>query len=158
MLLAEVYGMLKFKGIRTTPYHPQTDGLVERFNGTLKRMLHSCTSRNPKECDTLTILAVCLQRNEKSGRNVGVGKGEPKKTQGKRKVWYDQKARDWKFGPGDEVFVMLPSSTHNLTAEWMRPFKITRAVGEVNYKVEIGCGQKAKLFHINMLKQKKEVT
>ena len=37
--LAEIYDMLKMKGIRTTPYHPQTDGLVKRFNGTLKNML-----------------------------------------------------------------------------------------------------------------------
>ena len=35
-LLEEVYRMLHIKRIRTTPYHPQTDGLVERFNGTLK--------------------------------------------------------------------------------------------------------------------------
>lgn len=31
--------MLGIKGIKTTPYHPQTDGLVERFNKTLKAML-----------------------------------------------------------------------------------------------------------------------
>ena len=33
-LLAEIYGMLKIKGIRTTLFHAQTDGLVEHFNGT----------------------------------------------------------------------------------------------------------------------------
>ena len=29
-LLAEVYRLLQIKPIRTTPYHPQTDGLVEQ--------------------------------------------------------------------------------------------------------------------------------
>ena len=38
-LLKEVYRMLKIEPIRTSPYHPQTDGLVENFNSTLKSML-----------------------------------------------------------------------------------------------------------------------
>ena len=38
-LLTEVYRFLLIKSIRTTPYHPQTDSLVERFNQTLKAML-----------------------------------------------------------------------------------------------------------------------
>jgi len=44
-LLQELYQLLHIRRIRTTPYHPQTDGLVERFNGTLKSMLRKFVSR-----------------------------------------------------------------------------------------------------------------
>lgn len=38
-LLKQVYQLLNIKGLKSTPFHPQTDGLVERFNQTLKSML-----------------------------------------------------------------------------------------------------------------------
>lgn len=38
-LLKQVYQLLGIRSLRTTPYHPQTDGLTERFNQTLKQML-----------------------------------------------------------------------------------------------------------------------
>ena len=34
-----------------TPYHPQNDGLVERFNGTLKSMLKKFVNKNGKDWD-----------------------------------------------------------------------------------------------------------
>ncbi|KAM9717937.1 uncharacterized protein ACNS7B_021418 isoform 1-T1 [Menidia menidia] len=37
--LRELYGLLDIKSIRTSVYHPQTDGLVERLNKTLKSMI-----------------------------------------------------------------------------------------------------------------------
>ena len=50
-LLEEVYRLLQIKRIRTSPYHPQTDGLVERFNGTLKAMLRKFVSKSQKDWD-----------------------------------------------------------------------------------------------------------
>ena len=48
-LLQEVYRLLHVKPIRTFPYHPQTDGLVERFNHTLKSMLTNAEGKNWEE-------------------------------------------------------------------------------------------------------------
>ena len=36
-----------------TPYHPQTDGLVERFNSTLKSMLRKAADDEGKDWDRL---------------------------------------------------------------------------------------------------------
>lgn len=37
--------------IQTSPYHPQTDGLMERFNQTLKNMLRKFVSDTGKDWD-----------------------------------------------------------------------------------------------------------
>ena len=50
-LLRQVYQLLGIKGIKTTPYHPQTDGLVEGFNWTLKRMLRKFVSQAGTDWD-----------------------------------------------------------------------------------------------------------
>lgn len=47
--LQQVYCLLGIKGIRTTPYHPQTDGLVERYNQTLKAMLRTFVAEDGKD-------------------------------------------------------------------------------------------------------------
>ncbi|XP_033761966.1 uncharacterized protein K02A2.6-like [Pecten maximus] len=38
-LMREVSRLLSIRQLTTTPYHPMCNGLVERFNGTLKQML-----------------------------------------------------------------------------------------------------------------------
>ena len=48
-LLREVYRLLHVSPIRTSPYHPQTDGLVERFNQTLKSMLRKAATEEGKD-------------------------------------------------------------------------------------------------------------
>ncbi|XP_047476454.1 uncharacterized protein LOC125030461 [Penaeus chinensis] len=48
-MMEETWKLLSVKGMRTTPYHPQGNGLCERFNGTLKKMLKRMAADQPRE-------------------------------------------------------------------------------------------------------------
>uniref|UniRef100_A0A9J8D6N2 Gypsy retrotransposon integrase-like protein 1 n=1 Tax=Cyprinus carpio carpio TaxID=630221 RepID=A0A9J8D6N2_CYPCA len=49
--LNELYELLGIKSVRTSVYHPQTDGLVERFNRTLKTMIRKFVQEDAKNWD-----------------------------------------------------------------------------------------------------------
>lgn len=48
-LMKEVSGILSVKQLTTTSYHPACNGLVERFNGTLKTMLRKLCEEQPRQ-------------------------------------------------------------------------------------------------------------
>ncbi|KAK7913399.1 hypothetical protein WMY93_013610 [Mugilogobius chulae] len=50
-LLKQVYKLLGIRSVRTTPYHPQTDGLTERFNQTFKQMLRKFVNDTGSDWD-----------------------------------------------------------------------------------------------------------
>ncbi|KAG6928412.1 hypothetical protein G0U57_008138, partial [Chelydra serpentina] len=52
-LVKDLCSLLHVQALRTSVYHPQTDGLVERFNRTLKAMIRKVVSRDGKDWDTL---------------------------------------------------------------------------------------------------------
>ena len=52
-VLKELLSILQLRQLRTSVYHPQIDGLVERFNKTLKQMLRKVMDVDGKNWDQL---------------------------------------------------------------------------------------------------------
>jgi len=50
-VMREVSRLLSIRQLTTTPYHPMCNGLVEKFNGTLKQMLKKMCSERPRDWD-----------------------------------------------------------------------------------------------------------
>ena len=68
-VMKEVSRLLSMKQLVTTPYHPMCNGLVERFNGTMKQMLKRMCAERPKDRSLPylgsipTSITVCVQRS-----------------------------------------------------------------------------------------------
>ena len=71
-LMREVCEVLGVKKLNTTAYHPQTDGLVERFNRTLTSMLAKRVERNGTDWDVhlpYTLFAYRASLQESTGES-----------------------------------------------------------------------------------------
>jgi transposase InsO family protein len=71
-LMKEVSRLLSFTRLSTTPYHPMCNGLVEKFNGTLKSMLRRMCAERPKDWDRyLTLSAMLFAYREAPQESLG---------------------------------------------------------------------------------------
>ena len=61
-IMKEICAVLGINKTRTSPYHPQSDGLVERFNRTLLNMLATSCHEHPSTWDT-QLQKVCMAYN-----------------------------------------------------------------------------------------------
>jgi hypothetical protein len=50
-LISEIFELLDIQRLRISPYHPETDGLTERFNRTLKTMLTNYNNETQSDWD-----------------------------------------------------------------------------------------------------------
>ena len=61
-IVEEVCNLFQNQKINTSSYHPQTDGLVERFNSTLCQSLSTYVSKNQKDWDEFIPLILFAHR------------------------------------------------------------------------------------------------
>ena len=57
------------------------------------------------------------------------------RAQDNQKKWYDRNARTRKFEPGDQVLVLLPTSTSKLLVQWQGPYEVVKPIGKVDYMI-----------------------
>ena len=69
-----------------------------------------------------------------------------KEAQQRQKTWYDQTARERELEPGEEVLVLLPTSSNKLLAQWQGPYCVIRKVGKINYEIDMPNKRKRRKF------------
>ena len=101
-----------------------------------------------------SVVSHILDMREKLSKMQAIVQDNLKGSQQWQKRWYDKSARHREFQQGDQVLVLLPTSTNKLLAQWQGPYKVKDRVGNVNYLVEMHDRRKKhQIFHVNMLKK-----
>ncbi|KAG1933868.1 gag-pol fusion protein [Pimephales promelas] len=75
------------------------------------------------------------------------------KAQKKMKSWYDRRAEQRVFSPGDQVLALLPIAGSPFLAKFTGPYTVIRQVSDLNYLVSTPDRRRnTQLCHINLLK------
>jgi hypothetical protein len=199
-IFQKVMTQLGIQHFKSSAYHPQSQGALERYHQTLKTMIKTYCLENEKDWDEGIPMLLFATREvvqeslgfspfelvfghtvrgplqiiqeewlkETSSHNLIDYVSEfrykllkarelaivnLKETQSKMKTWYDKKARERVFDPGDKVLVLLPIQGEPLRAKFSGPYTIESKVNDLNYVVLTPDRRKAKqLCHVNMLK------
>ncbi|WVZ79127.1 hypothetical protein U9M48_026741, partial [Paspalum notatum var. saurae] len=139
------------KLIRSSAYHPQTSGQVERVNQILEDMLRACRVTFGPDLVTQAEEQVrFIQENLKRARS-------------KAKKLLDKRRRPLVFEEGDHVYLRVSpmKGVHRfgvkgkLAPRYVGPFKISEKCGPVAYRLELPPHLAAvhDIFHVSQLKK-----
>ena len=84
-----------------------------------------------------SVVSHVLLMRERLERMMTLAQGNLKNAQKQQKRWYDRTSREKTLKPGDQVIVLLPSSTSKLLAQWHGPYPVVSQVGSINYVVDM---------------------
>ena len=130
-LMCEVSRLLSVRQLQTTPYHAQCNGLVEHWNGTLRKMLQKITVEKPsdwadKDINEQTTTTYVLELSERLESTYKLAHDELRKAQENQHKWFNKKAKAKHLKEGDQVLLLLPTKLNKLEMHWQGPFDILK--------------------------------
>ncbi|XP_069973556.1 uncharacterized protein [Penaeus vannamei] len=141
-LMSEIHRLLSVKALYTSPYHASCNGAVERLNGT----------NDSIDSEVKTTYQYVLDLRSRLEETARLAAEQAEISSRNYKAYYDLKAKPRKLNTGDDVLVLLPSSSNKLVMQWLGPYSVVECKGNgVDYVIRVR--GKNKLFHINMLKK-----
>ncbi|XP_022111605.1 uncharacterized protein LOC110990816 [Acanthaster planci] len=159
-LFRRVCQLLGIHKTRTTPFHPKSDGMVERFNHALKTTLSMSVDENQDDWDELlpyVLMAYCSSEHDSTRLTLnmlGLPGDNLRRTQSYQKQQYDRRAQEGVFEPGQAVSPKKKvSRSPKLQWWWDGPFAVLQRLNNVTCKVQRTARAKAQIVHRNWLKR-----
>ena len=114
-------------------------------------ILKELWSEDISEDEVKTTYQYVLDLQDRLESTCSVAKTELEKSSRKYKKHFDVKAKERRFECGDQVLLLLPTSSNKLLMQWRGPYEVIGKVARNNYSLQIG--NKKKTFHANLMKR-----
>ncbi|XP_047483006.1 uncharacterized protein LOC125035006 [Penaeus chinensis] len=115
-------------------------------------ILHELWTKDDIDSDVKTTYQYVLDLRSRLEETAKLAAAQAEISSRNYKSYYDLKAKHRKLNTGEEVLVLLPSSSNKLIMQWLGPYPVVQCKDNgVDYVIRVR-GVK-KLFHINMLKR-----
>lgn len=170
---AQALKTLGVKHVTSSPYHPESQGALERFHQTLKAMLPKYCMDTGRDWDEVIPFLLFAAR-EAVQESLGFIPAElvfghevkaPLTVLKEQLVLHFKtvknipeyvsrmrKAVACEFYPGDKVLVLLPVLGSSLQTKFSGPYIVERKLNETNYCSNPDRRQQTTLCHVNMMK------
>ncbi|UYV74279.1 K02A2.6-like [Cordylochernes scorpioides] len=176
--LCQVLGIWK---TRTTPLHPQSDGMVERFNKTMVEHLSKVVEQNQRDWDRrLPLFLMAYRAAIHETTEFGTPGGPPVEVTSyvgelrgvlsethklvrekiqlashRMKTHYDLKANHEGFKESDMVWMFNPKRKRGLspklTPMWEGPYKVVKRINDLVYRIQRSSKAKPRVVHLSRL-------
>ncbi|GFV52144.1 hypothetical protein TNCV_5070651 [Trichonephila clavipes] len=163
----------------STPYHPEGNGLIERWNQTLKNMLHHIIREEGRSWHRHIPFLLWAYR-EVPNATTGTpsfllmyGRDPKRPLSILKSIWTwntllplnmkgsvesylknlkEKQKKHREFAPGDQVLLLIPDSTIKLYAGWTGPVKVVKRVKPNSYYLQMAGGNLG-LLHVNKIRE-----
>ncbi|KAI2644391.1 Retrovirus-related Pol polyprotein from transposon 17.6 [Labeo rohita] len=179
-LMADLCRWLQVKQLRTTVYHPQTDGLDLMLPYVLfgiREVPQASTGFTPFELlfgrqprglldiareaweqqqptPLRSVVEHVREMRERIEKVMPLVREHMVKAQQSQQRLYNRVAQPREFQPGDKVMALVPTAACKFLATWQGPYTMIERVGPVNYRLrQPGRRQEEQLDHVNLLKR-----
>ena len=101
-----------------------------------------------------TVVEFILNTRERLRHAIDVATEHAANERTKAKLWYDRRACEREFEPGEKVLVLLPVPGKPLEAKFHGPYSVTQRLGPVDYVISTPDRRKTKrVCHVNLIKK-----
>ncbi|KAM6948657.1 receptor-type tyrosine-protein phosphatase N2-like [Aplochiton taeniatus] len=141
-VFGEICRRLGVKKTRSTPLHPQSDGLVEQFNRTLATQLAILVNQYQKDWNCRLPLILMANRTAVQESTQCTPSCLMFGREMRQRRAYDTRCQGQDFGVGDRVWVYQPTRkkgvSPNLACHWVGPCMVLAKLTDVVYRAQHG--------------------